>query len=282
MAVRVLLGVLRWTPKPVAMAVAAAGTRALDRFVPRLRRIGRVNLGFALPEKSEAEREHILDEVFRSIARILVVFARFPGLKVDEWIHYDGLEHFEAAKRAGRGALFYTAHLGNWELSAFSHGVMTEPMGVVVRPLDNPLLDQLARRYRSLGGNEVIEKKDARPLLRLLKANRAVGILADQNAAPEEGVFVPFFGKAACAHTGFARLAKHTRATVIPGYALWEEREQKYVLRFFPPLEMTGDEAEDTARLHAHLESVIRQYPGQWLWIHRRWKTRPAGEPALY
>jgi len=180
-------------PKPVAMAVARAGTQALDRFVPRLRRIGRVNLSFAMPETSEAERERILDEVFLSIARMLVVFARFPGLKVNEWIHYDGLEHFEAAKRAGRGALFYTAHLGNWELSAFAHGVMTEPMGVVVRPLDNPLLDELARRYRSLGGNEVIEKKDARPLLRLLKANRAVGILADQNAAPEAGVFVPFF-----------------------------------------------------------------------------------------
>ncbi|MBL8221561.1 MAG: lysophospholipid acyltransferase family protein, partial [Bryobacterales bacterium] len=224
----------------------------------------------------------ILDEVFRSIARMLVVFARFPRLNVDEWIRYDGREHFEAALRAGKGALFYTAHLGNWELSAFAHGVMTEPMGVVVRPLDNPLLDALAERYRAMGGNEVIAKKDARPLLRMLKANRAAGILADQNAAPEEGVFVRFFGKQACAHTGFARLARHTGATVIPGYALWEEKEQRYVLRFFAPMTMTGDETEDTQRLHEHLESVIRQYPGQWLWIHRRWKTRPAGELPLY
>jgi KDO2-lipid IV(A) lauroyltransferase len=282
LGVCLLLALLRWTPKPVAMAVAAAGTRLLDRLTPRLRRIGRINLGFAMAEKSPAEREAILDEVFRSIARMLVVFARFPRLNVDEWIRYEGREHFEAARRAGKGALFYTAHLGNWELSAFAHGVMTEPMGVVVRPLDNPLLDALAERYRTMGGNEVIAKKDARPLLRMLKANRAAGILADQNAAPEEGVFVRFFGKQACAHTGFARLAKHTGATVIPGYALWEEKEQRYVLRFFPPMTMTGDETEDTQRLHEHLESVIRQYPGQWLWIHRRWKTRPAGEPPLY
>ena len=109
-----------------------------------------------------------------------------------------------------------------------------------------------------------------------------MGILADQNAAPEEGVFVQFFGKAACAHSGFVRLAAHTGATVIPGYALWQETEQRYVLRFFPPVEMSGDEREDTQRLHTHLEAVIRAYPEQWLWIHRRWKTRPPGEPPLY
>jgi Kdo2-lipid IVA lauroyltransferase/acyltransferase len=280
--VRLLLALLRWTPRPLAMAIARLGTALLDRMAPRLRRIGRVNLAFAFPEKRPAEREAILDEVFRSIARMLVVFARFPSLDLNEWIRYDGLEHFHAAKQAGHGALFYTAHLGNWELSAFAHGRLTEPMAVVVRPLDNPLLDALARRYRTLGGNQVIEKKEARPLLRMLQANRAVGILADQNAAPEEGVFVRFFGKLACAHTGFARLARHTGATVIPGYALWEDKEQRYVLRFFPPVAMTGDEAEDTQRLHTHLESVIRAYPGQWLWIHRRWKTRPSGEPPLY
>lgn len=284
-AVRLLLAILARAPKSAAVAIAGAGTRLLDRFVPRLRRIGRINLAFALPDRGPQEHEAILDGVFRSIARILVVFARFPRLTKDnigEWIHYEGFEHFEEALRRGKGALFYTAHLGNWELSAFAHGLLAEPMAVVVRPLDNPLLDALAQRYRALGGNQVIAKKDARPLLRTLAANRAAGILADQNATPDEGVFVEFFGKSACAHAGFVRLAAHTGATVIPGYALWEETRQRYVLRFFEPVPMSGDAATDTQRLHTHLEAVIRQYPDQWLWIHRRWKTRPAGEAPLY
>jgi KDO2-lipid IV(A) lauroyltransferase len=86
----------------------------------------------------------------------------------------------------------------------------------------------------------------------------------------------------ACAHTGFARLAAHSGAVVIPGFALWSQAERRYVLRFYPPVEMTGDAVADTQRLHARLESVIREYPDQWLWIHRRWKTRPPGEAPVY
>jgi KDO2-lipid IV(A) lauroyltransferase len=216
---------------------------------------------------------------------MLVVFSRFPKLNsanIQQWIRYEGYSHFEDALQQGHGVLFYTAHLGNWELSAVAHALMSQPMHVVIRPLDNPLLNALASQYRQHCGNRLIEKKDARPILRALAANQAVGILADQNAAPEEGVFVDFFGKPACAHTGFARIAGHSKAPVIPGYALWSESEGRYVLRFYPPVPMTGDPAEDTQRLHHQLESVIREYPDQWLWIHRRWKTRPPGEPPLY
>jgi KDO2-lipid IV(A) lauroyltransferase len=106
--------------------------------------------------------------------------------------------------------------------------------------------------------------------------------LIDQNTSVEEGVFVDFFGTPACANTGFAKIAVHTGAAVIPGFALWSEQEHRYVLRFYPRLEMSGDAAEDTRRLHAFLEQVIRENPGQWLWIHRRWKTRPEGQPNLY
>ena len=109
-----------------------------------------------------------------------------------------------------------------------------------------------------------------------------MGILIDQNATPDNGAFVEFFGVAACATTGLAKLAAHSGAAVIPGFALWNEAERRYVLRFYPPLEMTGDAVGDTARLQGVLEGVIREFPDQWLWIHRRWKTRPPGEPALY
>ena len=234
----------------------------------------------------ERDREAIVDGVFASIARLVVTFARFPRLTRDNigsWIRYEGLEHFQEAKRRGRGVLFATAHFGNWELSAFAHALLTEPMHVVVRPLDNRAADNLVETRRQLSGNWLIQKQDAaRGILRALAANQAVGILMDQNTSLAEGVFVDFFGVPACANVGLAKIAARSGAAVIPGFAVWESGEARYVLRFFPPLEITGDAREDTQRLHAVLEAVIRRNPGQWLWIHRRWKTRPPGEAPVY
>jgi KDO2-lipid IV(A) lauroyltransferase len=261
-------------------------TELLDLALPRLRRTAMRNLEMAYPEKTAAERKAIADEVFRSIARLLATFARFPQMNrenIHEWIRYEGLEHYLAAKKAGRGVLVATAHFGNWEFSAFAHALMTEPMHVMIRPLDNPALDRLVEQRRELSGNHLIVKWDgARAVLRALQQNQAVGILIDQNTSLEEGVFVQFFGKAACANNAFAKIAARTGASVIPGFALWSEREQRYILRFYPPLKITGDPADDTQRLHQFLENVIREHPGQWLWIHRRWKTRPRGEASLY
>jgi Kdo2-lipid IVA lauroyltransferase/acyltransferase len=159
---------------------------------------------------------------------------------------------------------------------------MTEPMNVMVRPLDNPMIDRLVETRRTLSGNRLIYKQDgARAVLRALRNNEAVGILIDQNTAEAEGVFVDFFGKAACANSGFVKLAYHSQAPVVPGFAVWDEAG-RYVLHFRPPIELTGDESTDTQRVHAEMERIIRQYPDQWMWIHRRWKTRPHGELPLY
>jgi Kdo2-lipid IVA lauroyltransferase/acyltransferase len=277
---------LEWAPLGLAARLARFYVRCLDRALPRLRRTALRNLALALPELGPEEHARIADGVFASIARLLVAFARFPrigGERVKPWIRYEGYEHFEQALARGKGVLFATAHLGNWELSAFAHALLSAPMQVVVRPLDNPLIDRLVARRRALSGNRLIEKKEfARPILAALRRNQAVGVLIDQNAAAENGVFVNFFGVPACAATGFARLAARSGAAVIPGFALWSAEEGRYVLRFYPPVEMTGDAEKDTAALHKVLENVIREYPDQWLWIHRRWKTRPAGEPSLY
>ena len=270
---------LACSPLPVAHGLARAYAAILDLALPRLRRVALANLAMALPELSLEDHRRITDGVFRSIARLLVSFARFPQIdagNVARWIRYEGYEHFEQARRQGRGVLFATAHLGNWELSAFAHGLMSAPMNVVIRPLDNPRIDALVERYRTLSGNRLIGKKEyARGILKALDKNEAVGILVDQNASLEEGTFVDFFGVPACAGTGFAKLAAHSGATVIPGFALWIEQEHGYVLRFYPPLEITGDAERDTRALHKVVETVIREYPDQWLWIHRRWKTRP-------
>jgi len=283
----VVLHSLAWLPVPLAHRLARVYTRLfLDLAIPRLRRTAYRNLSLALPGLDAGERKKIVDGVFRSIARILVSFAKFPSMRAGNaarWIRCEGAEHFENALREGRGVLFATAHLGNWELSAYAHALLTGPMNVVVRPLDNPPIDAMVERRRSLSGNRLIYKKDfARSILKALAANEAVGILIDQNATLDSGVFVDFFGVAACAGTGFAKIAAHSGAAVIPGFALWSESEGRYVLRFYPPVPITGDAARDTQALQSQVEEVIRAHPDQWLWIHRRWKTRPPGERSLY
>src|SRR5215471_17529022 len=194
---------LEYAPLPLAHAVARFYTRLLDRAIPRLRRVARRNLALALPEFTPARHAEIVDGVFRSIARMLVAFAKFPCIRranLDRWIRLEGGEHFDAALRAGRGVLFATAHLGNWELSAFAHALLASPMNVVVRPLDNPLIDALVERRRALTGNRPIGKRDfARSILKALSSNQAVGILIDQNESLDTGVFVDFFGVPACA-----------------------------------------------------------------------------------
>jgi Kdo2-lipid IVA lauroyltransferase/acyltransferase len=277
---------LEFAPLSLAHALARFYAGLLDRAIPRLRRVARRNLALALPEFTPERHAEIVDGVFGSIARILVAFAKFPHIRrdnLDRWIRLEGGEHFDAALRSGRGVLFATAHFGNWELSAFAHALLAAPMNVVVRPLDNPFIDTMVERRRALTGNRPIGKKDfARAILKALAANEAVGILIDQNASPADGVFVDFFGVKACAGTGFAKFAAHSGAAVIPGFALWSERERRYILRFYPPLPMTGDTVRDTQTLQSKLEEVIREHPDQWLWIHRRWKTRPDGEGPVY
>ncbi len=282
-AAAAIVGSLRFTPRPAAERLGRLYARLLDLAIPRLRRIGRTNLAMALPN---ADAGAVLDGVFRSIGRLLLTIARLPSItrqNVSDWIRYEGYEHFEAALARNRGVLFATAHLGNWELSAYAHAIMAAPMHVVVRPLDNPLIDELVGRRRALSGNRLLQKKDyARGILKALTSNEAVGILIDQNSSEAEGVFVDFFGVPACAGTGFAKLAARTGAAVIPGFALWSEAERRYILRFYPEIRMTGDAEFDTRFLHKFLEDVICQHPDQWMWIHRRWKTRPPGESPLY
>ena len=162
-------------------------------------------------------------------------------------------------------------------------------MHIVARGLDNPYVDRLVTRYRALHGNQIFDKDDyARALLSALRNGETVGILMDTNMTPPQGIFVDFFGVPACTASGLARVALHTNAVVLPGFALWDPRLRKYRLHMGKPLELIrgGDNEADvvanTAMFNRVLESYIRQYPDQWLWVHRRWKTRPEGQPSLY
>lgn len=284
--VSLLMAVLRVLPRRASFAVARGLTGILRLAVPRFTRIAHRNLQLAFPEFDAARQLKCIHGCFRNMAGILTAVAKFPRItkqNVGDWIRYEGFEHFEAALRRGKGVIFATGHLGNWELSAYAHALLSAPMGFVVRPLDNPLLDRLSIRYRTLSGNRAISRRESvRPLIQMLRANLAVGILADQNTTEDRGIFVKFFGVPACVDAGLAKLAAHTGAAIIPGFAVWSDEERRYILKFYPPIEASGDTLHDTQAVQSALEQATREYPEQWLWIHRRWKTRPPGEARIY
>jgi KDO2-lipid IV(A) lauroyltransferase len=201
----------------------------------------------------------------------------------------DGFENFDAARRRGKGVLFLTGHMSAWELSSFAHALYGYPLHFLVRPVSNRRIDELINRYRCLSGNRPIEKnKSARAILKTLGEAGTVGILMDHNTAIEEGVFVDFFGIPASTTSGMARLALRTDAAVVPGFLIWDASRRKYRLRFEAAVELsrTGDEEadvrENTQRFTKVIEEQVRRHPDQWLWVHKRWKTRPVGDPPMY
>jgi KDO2-lipid IV(A) lauroyltransferase len=284
-----ILGIL---PRRLSRALAIALAQLLYLLHVRLRRVGMRNLQLAFPEKSEAERKRILRGVFTSLGRQLAEVCQFPKYtlkNVDEVVVYDGLENFDRAYARGKGVLFVTAHFGGWELSAFAHSLHGHWLHIVMRPMDNDYLDRLVQTYRTMHGNKTVGKDDfVRGLLAAMKAGETVGILMDTNMTPPQGVFVNFFGIPACTASGLARIALRTDAAVVPGFTIWDEKLGKYRLRFDPALELvrSGDLEADilanTQKFTSVIEEYVREFPDQWLWVHRRWKTRPAGEPSLY
>jgi KDO2-lipid IV(A) lauroyltransferase len=292
LALRLMAGTVGVLPRNAARAVGAGIGAVAWTLLGRLRGVGLRNLELAFPEKSEAERTAILRGVYRSLGWQIGEFCKMSGYTAEQaskFIRYDGLEHYLAAREKGRGVLVLTGHMGAWELSSFYHSLMGYPMSLVIRRLDNPLVDTFVNRIRCLHGNRVIHKDDfARGLLTSMHRGETVGILMDTNMTPPQGVFVPYFGMEACTASGMARVALHSGAAVLPGFLVWEAAEQRYVLHFGEELALirTGDTARDivanTALFTATIEAYVRRYPEQWLWVHRRWKTRPEGEERLY
>jgi Kdo2-lipid IVA lauroyltransferase/acyltransferase len=291
-AVRALMGLFGVLPRQAARRLGAGVGMLAWALFPRLRRVGQRNLAMVYSDWPPERRTKTLRQLYRTLGWQLAEFchlSRYTRENVASFTRCEGLEHYLEARDQGRGVLIITGHLGAWELSSFYHSLMGYPMSMVIRRLDNPLVDSLVNQVRCLHGNRVLHKDDfARGLLSAMRAGETVGILMDTNMTPPQGVFVPFFGIDACTASGLARVALRTGAAVLPGYMVWEEAEKKYVLRFEPPipLQRTGDEEADivsnTARFTHAIEKAVRSYPEQWLWLHRRWKTRPAGEPSLY
>jgi len=291
---RSTLGLFGVLPRPVAIGLGRAFGRLAYWLLPNLRRTGERNLEIAFPEMGELERRRLLRGCFDSLGRLLAEFSQFPRMSAERlrgMIEYDqvGLAHLRDAEKNKRGVIFLTGHLGAWELLSFGWSALEYPISFLVRPLDNERVEEMIERVRTRFGNRAIDKKSAaRRALRVLREGGTLGILADLNTHPNEGVFVPFFGKLACSSAGVATLALKTDAVVIPTCAVWDEKRNRYLFHGDPPVDLvrTGDQAKDvelnTARFAAAIEHMVRLYPDQWLWIHKRWKTRPPGEEPVY
>jgi len=283
---------LGFLPRPATRFVGANFAAAAYFFRPRLRRAAMFNLRLAFPEWTDARRKQVIRGMIRQVGWMAGEFSQFPKYtreRIESIVVVDGFENFDAARRRGKGVLFLTGHMSAWELAPFAHALYGYPLHFLVRPITNKRVDHLINGYRCRSGNQPIEKnRSARAILKVLGDGGTVGVLADHNTALEEGVFVKFFGTLASTTSGLARIALRTDATVVPGFLSWDVNRRKYRLRFEPAVELarTGNEesdvVENTARFTRVIEDFIRAYPDQWLWVHKRWKTRPPGEKPLY
>ncbi|MFN0277082.1 MAG: lysophospholipid acyltransferase family protein [Pyrinomonadaceae bacterium] len=291
-----VLGLLRSLPRNAAIWLGIFVGRLAYHSLGKLRRVGLRNLELAFPEKTQTEKTKILKAAFRNLGRVMATVSQFDDLdreSITELIEYDPDPAFAAAfdrtKTDGRGRIILGGHLGNWELQAFSCPVFLEPISFLARRMDNPRIEDMILRIRTRLGNRQIDKTNsASQILRILRSGGLVGVLADVNSHPKEGVFVPFFGIPACTASGIAMLAIRANAVIVPMFAILDEERRKYVIvhgEIIEPVN-SGDRKQDivetTALCVAATERVIRKYPEQWIWIHRRWKTRPPGEKDLY
>ncbi len=263
-------------------------------FDVRDRRIALFNLGMAFPERPLAERRRILRVSCRNLGRVAAEFCHLPQL--DEHAlaaivsFADRAVWQQAIDRAAEtGAVILTAHFGNWELFAYAHGLLGHPVTLVHRPMHNALFDRAIGAVRAGAGTRAIKKKAAaKEALRALHEHGLLVIPSDQNQTASFGVFVDFFGVPACTTPGAARLAMRTGAPVLPAFLVREGETGRHRVEVLPAVEMitTGDRETDirvnTQRCSDVIEAMIRRYPEQWIWFHKRWKTRPPGEPRLY
>lgn len=292
-AAKSVLATLGNLPAPAAMTAGRTMGKLAYALASDLRKTGAINLRLAFPDKTDAERADLLRECFDSLGRQLGLFSQFstrPLESLQSLTEVQGLENLEAVESRHKGrAILFTAHLGAWELTSFGLALFGHPFSFLVRRIDNPKIEELVDRVRIRFGNQTVDKlAAARSMVRILRNNGRLGLLPDLNTLDDEAIFVDFFGVPAATNFIMAKLALRTESPIIPIFAPWSEEKRKYLLIVEPAvsIEPTGDEENDvcqlTTRLSQVIENQIRRYPGQWLWIHKRWKTRPKGEPAIY
>ena len=292
--VKLALMTLGRLPPRTAYRIGQLISKSAYLLAAELRRTGEINLRLAFPEASKEERVKMLRECFDSLGRELGLFSQMQTRSREELkqlIEVEGWDNLEKARAEhGDRLIYYTGHLGAWEMTSFGISLLGYPFTFLVRRLDNPLIEELVDEVRKKFGNKTIDKLSAaRSMLKLLRSGeQALGLLTDLNTLDDEAIFVDFFGVPAATTFVIAKLAVRTNTPLIAFFAPWSEERGKYLLIAEPPIfpECTGDEEADVRRvtieITRRLEDQIRRFPGQWLWIHKRWKTRPPGEPEIY
>jgi KDO2-lipid IV(A) lauroyltransferase len=291
---RVFRGLLAALPRPWALRLGAWLGSLLYLVDARDRRVALTNLRLAFPEKSEAERRSILRRSCRNLGRVAVEYCHFDRLtkeSIDSYVRIANPAVWQStwAIARERGAIILTAHLGNFELLAYAHGLMGCPVTIVHRPMRNQLVDREIIDWRARAGTSSIAKRAAaKAIMRALRNREMVAIPADQNQTRRFGIFVDFFGIPASTTPGPARIAAITGVPVFPVFLVREGETERHRIEVLPQVEMvdTGDREADivtnTQRCTAAIEEVVRAHPDQWIWFHKRWRTRPEGEPKLY
>jgi KDO2-lipid IV(A) lauroyltransferase len=248
------------------------------------RNVALENLSIAFgQEKPEEELRSIAKRTFQNLGMMAIEFLRIPKMDVENFkkhVVVEGLDGAMELRRKQRGALLLVSHFGNWELMGLMSRVIGNPIMVIAKPMKNRHVDQFITGIRQAAGLEVIPpEKASRKVIRALSENRAVGILIDQRAKRSEGVWVDFFGRKAPTTPGLALLALKTGAPVVPVFMI-RDGFQKHRLLIKEPLELihTGNVKQDveanTQLINHTLESMVRQYPEQWFWVHRRWERK--------
>lgn len=295
-AAYLVFGLLSLLPRRAALLICGLIGRIGFAVIASFRRTGMRNLEIAFPDMNTAERKRILKGTFQNFGRVLGETSQFlktTPAEIERIFDFNLDDEtrrlYHRNKEEGRGILITTGHLGNWELLVFGFAAIHEPISYLARPLDNPLIEDLTVRIRTRFGNRPINKTNsARLAMKILRDGGILGILADVNTHPKEGIFVPFFGKPACTSTGAAMLAIRSNSLIFPVFCIWDKVMNRYRFVHGAIIEpaRTGDRKTDivetTAAYTAEIEKIIRQYPDQWTWVHKRWKTRPPGEKDLY
>jgi len=273
----------RILPLRIKRGLAVGLSRLAYHLLHKHKLIALHNLTRSFPEKSQAEILQIIKDSYASFAMVFAEFLQISYLNktnLQRWVDVKGLEHYEKACREGRGVLLFTAHFGNWEIGTAALAILSTPPFFMARTLDSPALEKITTTARAALGIGILHKESAmRMLLPLLRKGKAVILLIDQNVAAKEGVFVDFFGRPACATTGIALMAMHTGAAVLPIFTT-RMPDGRYLTEIGPQVEtvQTGDRDHDvlinTQNYATVIEEHVRKYPGQWLWLHQRWKTK--------
>ncbi len=294
--VRGILALLGVLPRRSAVRLAMGITSLGYYLAGGLRSVAEKNLSIAFPDLGDAERKRLAKGAFHNIGRVLGEMSQFPKATpeslsgvIEFRIEPKVYAEYQRLKADGRGVIIVSPHLGNWEVLVFGWATYDAPMSYLARPLDNAMVEKLTVDLRTKFGNRPIDKTNSMmAAARVLRAEGLLGILADVNAHPKEGVFVSFFGILACTSGGPALLAIRTKSAILPMCAAWDDEAGSYIGVHGPMIfpAATGDRRADvlttTAAFTAEVEKLIRRFPDQWLWMHKRWKTRPPGEPPIY